>query len=82
MQKQLQVLCVSQFTLFAKLKGNKPDFHLAMGGDSSRATYARFLEQMKAGYQPDRIAGEGPKLNALMPHRRGLRRDDARGHRQ
>lgn len=28
-----EILLVSQFTLFAKLKGNKPDFHEAMPGD-------------------------------------------------
>ncbi len=30
MQQEQEVLCVSQFTLFNVLKGNKPDFHLAM----------------------------------------------------
>jgi len=30
MQQEQDVLCVSQFTLFNVLKGNKPDFHLAM----------------------------------------------------
>ena len=29
-QKQQDILCVSQFTLFNIMKGNKPDFHLAM----------------------------------------------------
>lgn len=29
-QQGLEVLCVSQFTLFNIMKGNKPDFHLAM----------------------------------------------------
>ena len=29
-QQGLDVLCVSQFTLFNIMKGNKPDFHLAM----------------------------------------------------
>ena len=28
--KKLEVLVVSQFTLHARFKGNKPDFHLAM----------------------------------------------------
>ena len=29
-QQGKEVLCVSQFTLFNIMKGNKPDFHLAM----------------------------------------------------
>lgn len=28
-----EILLVSQFTLFAKLKGNKPDFHYAMSSN-------------------------------------------------
>lgn len=29
-QQGKDILCVSQFTLFNIMKGNKPDFHLAM----------------------------------------------------
>ena len=29
-QQELQILVISQFTLHANLKGNRPDFHLAM----------------------------------------------------
>ncbi|KAG0152141.1 hypothetical protein CROQUDRAFT_35605 [Cronartium quercuum f. sp. fusiforme G11] len=51
-----EVLCVSQFTLMAKTKkGNKPDFHNAMGTSSSRELYAKLIEKMKLGYSPDRI---------------------------
>ncbi len=35
----LEVLCVSQFTLYHVWKGNKPDFHLAMGGEESKKLY-------------------------------------------
>ncbi len=35
----LEVLCVSQFTLYHVMKGNKPDFHLAMGGEDSKKLY-------------------------------------------
>lgn len=42
MDKQLEVLCVSQFTLSAVLKGNKPDFHEAMGPDTSEEAYHIF----------------------------------------
>ena len=30
MQRGYEVLLVSQFTLYGLMKGNKPDFHLAM----------------------------------------------------
>merc|ERR1712173_481198 len=35
----LPVLCVSQFTLYGQMKGNKPDFRLAMTGDQAREYY-------------------------------------------
>ena len=57
MQKKFEVLCVSQFTLFAKLKGNKPDFHLAMKADDSQSFYERFLAQMRSNYEPEAIKG-------------------------
>ncbi|MES1917408.1 MAG: hypothetical protein MHM6MM_009138, partial [Cercozoa sp. M6MM] len=34
-QQGLEILLVSQFTLMARMKGNKPDFHGAMNGDFS-----------------------------------------------
>ena len=51
----LSVLCVSQFTLQARLKGNKPDFHQTMSSDASRLFYERFLERMRSAYKPERI---------------------------
>ncbi|KAJ3113956.1 D-tyrosyl-tRNA(Tyr) deacylase [Phlyctochytrium bullatum] len=54
----MEVLCVSQFTLYALTsKGSKPDFHLAMKSDSSRDMYHRFLDKMKAAYAPEKIKG-------------------------
>ena len=38
---------MSQFTLFAFAKGNKCDFHLAMGGDDARAFFDRFVARVK-----------------------------------
>ena len=35
----LEILCVSQFTLYHTMKGNKPDFRLAMAGNESRLLY-------------------------------------------
>lgn len=45
---KLQVLLVSQFTLYARTgKGAKPDFHLSMKADQSREFYQKFLERMR-----------------------------------
>ncbi|KAL2115553.1 hypothetical protein VTJ04DRAFT_9808 [Mycothermus thermophilus] len=51
-----EVLCVSQFTLLASTKkGNKPDFHGAMGGDEARRLYEYFYSRVQAGYSPDKV---------------------------
>lgn len=46
-----EVLCVSQFTLFALTdKGKKPDFHLAMPGERSKGFYEEFLVKLRHKY--------------------------------
>jgi len=51
-----EVLCVSQFTLFAKTRrGSKPDFHEAMAAESSKTMYETFLKDLRARYVPNRI---------------------------
>merc|ERR550534_2722863 len=52
---QLEMLCVSQFTLYHVMKGNKPDFHLAMGGEESKLLYDQLLSGLKKGYKEDKI---------------------------
>ena len=47
---------MSQFTLHAFLKGNKPDFHLAMGGDQARDLFDQLVEELKKGHKAERIA--------------------------
>lgn len=55
-QKDFQVLCVSQFTLYGTLgKQNKPDYKLAMKTQQAEETYSQFLELLRKSYQPDRI---------------------------
>ncbi|KAI8437662.1 hypothetical protein MSG28_011912 [Choristoneura fumiferana] len=54
-EKELEVLCVSQFTLYNTWKGNKPDFHNAMAGDESKKFYEQFLELLKSSYKPEKI---------------------------
>ena len=51
-----EVLCVSQFTLFARtVKGTKPDFHRAMGGDDARVIYEALLKKLGDSYSHDKI---------------------------
>ena len=51
----LEVMCVSQFTLYHVMKGNKPDFHLAMGGEQSQQFYQQFLAEMKKAYSEEEV---------------------------
>ncbi|KAK6854501.1 hypothetical protein PG995_009594 [Apiospora arundinis] len=51
-----EVLCVSQFTLLAQTKkGNKPDFHGAMGGDEAKRIYDYFFSKVQQTYSPERV---------------------------
>ncbi|OWF40658.1 D-tyrosyl-tRNA(Tyr) deacylase 1-like [Mizuhopecten yessoensis] len=55
MEKNFEVLCVSQFTLCTILKGNRPDFHAAMAPEQSQEFYAEFVKQMGETYDPSKI---------------------------
>ena len=46
----LDVLLVSQFTLYAELKGNRPDFHTAMPPQQARQLYERFVAAVRKEY--------------------------------
>ncbi|ETS74622.1 hypothetical protein PFICI_13106 [Pestalotiopsis fici W106-1] len=51
-----EILCVSQFTLLASTKkGNKPDFHGAMGGDEAKKLYQYFFQKVQQGYQAEKV---------------------------
>ncbi|KAJ5918182.1 hypothetical protein N7454_010557 [Penicillium verhagenii] len=51
-----EVLCVSQFTLYAKMKkGNKPDFHDAAKPETARRIYDHFYNKMSSSYKPERV---------------------------
>ncbi|CAJ0939418.1 unnamed protein product [Ranitomeya imitator] len=58
MDKQYEVLCVSQFTLQCILKGNKPDYHMAMPSEQAEPFYNDFLQQMRKAYKPELIKGK------------------------
>ncbi|KAG7355882.1 D-tyrosyl-tRNAtyr deacylase [Nitzschia inconspicua] len=55
-QRALEVLCVSQFTLYGKLtKKNQPDYKHAMKAVPAQEMYNAFLEMLKSNYEPEKI---------------------------
>ncbi|XP_067634103.1 D-aminoacyl-tRNA deacylase-like isoform X1 [Eurosta solidaginis] len=62
--ENLEILCVSQFTLYHRLKGNKPDFHLAMQGDAAQNLYNTFLKRLQNEYNVHKI--KDGKFGAYM----------------
>lgn len=51
-----ELLCVSQFTLFAKTtKGSKPDFHASMKTAEANEMYTKFLHKLGKAYKPEKI---------------------------
>lgn len=63
MDLDYEVLCVSQFTLQCILKGNKPDFHMAMPAELAGPFYNNILENMRSIYKPEHIKG-----GLVFPH--------------
>ncbi|KAJ7947050.1 D-aminoacyl-tRNA deacylase [Quillaja saponaria] len=55
MQRNYQVLLVSQFTLYGFLKGNKPDFHVAMPPERAKPFYASLVDRFRISYNPESI---------------------------
>ncbi|CAH9130434.1 unnamed protein product [Cuscuta epithymum] len=55
LQKNYEILLVSQFTLYGILKGNKPDFHVAMPPDKAKPFYEAVLEKFRVAYKPDAV---------------------------
>lgn len=50
-------MAVSQFTLYGFLKGNKPDFHVAMPPQKAEPVYASLVDRFKKSYSSDAIKG-------------------------
>lgn len=61
MDKQYEILCVSQFTLYQNLKGNRLDFHRAMPAQESELFYSNFLTELGKNYKPELIKGNNNK---------------------
>ncbi|KAH9562005.1 hypothetical protein CY35_05G050300 [Sphagnum magellanicum] len=55
MQKSYSVLLVSQFTLYGVLKGNKPDFHVAMPPQQAKPFYEAIVQKFSKAYRPDAV---------------------------
>jgi len=51
----LEILCVSQFTLYCQLKGNKPDYRHAMAGEPARELYQSLVDRLRAEYRPEKV---------------------------
>ena len=50
-EKDYQILLVSQFTLYHQMKGTKPDFHAAMAGEQANVLYEEFLSSLDKEYK-------------------------------
>ncbi|XP_063980495.1 D-aminoacyl-tRNA deacylase 1 isoform X2 [Diachasmimorpha longicaudata] len=62
--KQYEVLCVSQFTLYHIMKGNKLDFHRAMSAVHAEPFYRNFIAELGKVYNPEFI--KDGKFGAMM----------------
>ncbi|XP_023297683.2 D-aminoacyl-tRNA deacylase [Lucilia cuprina] len=62
--EKFEILCVSQFTLYHRLKGNKPDFHMAMQGEQAQQLYQKFLKRLGQMYDETKI--KDGKFGAYM----------------
>ncbi|XP_025074189.1 D-aminoacyl-tRNA deacylase 1 isoform X2 [Pogonomyrmex barbatus] len=62
--KKYEILCVSQFTLYHVLKGNKLDFHRAMPAQESEPFYMNFLAELRKAYNPELV--KDGKFGAMM----------------
>lgn len=50
-------MAVSQFTLYGVLKGNKPDFHVAMPPQLAKPFYESLVERVRRAYRPEAVKG-------------------------
>ncbi|XP_021971544.2 D-aminoacyl-tRNA deacylase isoform X2 [Helianthus annuus] len=83
MQKNYEVLLVSQFTLYGILKGNKPDFHVAMPPDKAKSLYASLVQTFQTTYRSDAVRGQfgqrwssynAARVTAVIKQYKGWRR--------
>lgn len=60
----LEILLVSQFTLYSFMKGNKPDFHQAMENEKAQVMFNAIVDALKKKYDPNKI--QTGKFGAYM----------------
>jgi len=53
---KFQVMLVSQFTLYAVLKGNKPDFHNSMSTGPAKVFYETFANKVRKLHGAENVA--------------------------
>lgn len=62
------ILCVSQFTLMARLKKPKPDYSKAMGPLPAKELYGQLLDALRAQYPTGRVCDGvfGAKMDVAL----------------
>lgn len=55
MENDYEVIIVSQFTLYGKMKGAKPDFHSALNSEEANILYQNFVDRLKQLYKQDKV---------------------------
>ena len=63
-----ELLLVSQFTLFHRLKGNNPDWSLAMPPDAARGAYASFVATVRSQYSEAKVRRPRSSCDCLGPN--------------
>ena len=51
----LEILLVSQFTLYSHMKGNKPDFHCAMDNGPAKVMFDKIVERTRKKYDANKV---------------------------
>ena len=66
--RQYEILFVSQFTLYARMKGTKPDYSHAMTPKDAEKLYNQFLDLAKSKYDSNKIFDGkfGAKMNVKI----------------
>ncbi|KAI7690008.1 D-aminoacyl-tRNA deacylase 1 [Sarcoptes scabiei] len=62
--RNYEILCVSQFTLYSIMKGNKLDFHQSMESKKSKIVYDKLLDKLRDMYCFEKI--KDGQFGALM----------------
>jgi len=55
MENDYEVIVVSQFTLYGKMKGAKPDFHSSLNHEEANLLYENFVNLLKKSYKEDKV---------------------------